>query len=65
MPVRRVPVVPAAAPVVVSREVVSAGDAGGRNSLQTVFGLQGENNVRVETPDFNFAYDLDNVNLNN
>merc|ERR1711953_1585624 len=60
----RVPVTPVAVPVPV-RVAVDSGSAAGQNSLQGIFGLQGENNVRVETPDFNFAYDLDNVNLNN
>jgi len=28
------------------------------SSVEGIFGLQGQNNVRVETPNFNFAYDL-------
>ena len=27
-------------------------------SVEGIFGIQGQNNVRVETPNFNFAYDL-------
>lgn len=28
------------------------------SSVEGIFGVQGQNNVRVETPNFNFAYDL-------
>ena len=28
------------------------------SSVEGIFGLAGQNNVRVETPNFNFAYDL-------
>ncbi len=28
------------------------------NSVEGIFGVSGQNNVRVETPNFNFEYDL-------
>jgi hypothetical protein len=30
----------------------------GIGNIRGIFGIQGENNVRVQTPSFNFAYDL-------
>jgi hypothetical protein len=41
-----------AAPVQAVRPVQAA------SSVQGVFGIAGQNNVRVETPNFNFNYDL-------
>jgi hypothetical protein len=46
---------PAPRPVPVQ---VASSAASGSRSVGGVFGANGENNVRVETPNFNFAYDL-------
>ena len=43
---------PAAAPAVVPRPAPAS------STIDGVFGFSGQNNVRVETPNFNFNYDL-------
>ena len=49
---------PAPVPVAVSTFDARADSLGDSSSVQGIFGVAGENNVRVNTPDFNFAYDL-------
>ena len=50
--------VPAPAPRVVPVPVPAPAPAPSASSVEGVFGVAGANNVRVDTPDFNFAYDL-------
>ena len=47
-PVRKPAPAPAPAPAVIRQE----------DSVEGVFGVVGENNVRVTSPEFSFAYDL-------
>ena len=45
-----------AQPISVAAPVRQTSSSSG--SVEGIFGIQGQNNVRVETPNFNFAYDL-------
>lgn len=40
----------------IAEAVLQVGDAPGDHSITGLFGVQGENSVRIETPDFNVAY---------
>ena len=49
---------PVQAAQAVQRPIAVAPAAPAGSSIEGVFGLAGQNNVRVETPNFNFNYDL-------
>ena len=53
-----VQVAPVQAAPAVQRPIVVAPASPAGSSIEGVFGLAGQNNVRVETPNFNFNYDL-------
>merc|ERR1712008_175423 len=57
VPVRRVPAPRKAAPAPIVRTALPVADSEA-TAVQNIFGFGGPNNVKVTTPDFDFAYDL-------